>query len=86
MLDDQSVRFVSPASDLACFDFDWLGDVLVVPRGRDLSVLFLGGVLEAESEGDVGEVLVGVGHAQRMSALRTPVEKYFLHCRLFFRW
>ena len=64
MLDDQSVWFVSAASDLACFDFDWLRDVLVTPRGGDSSVLFLSGVLEAEGEGDVGKVLFGVGHAR----------------------
>ena len=86
MLDDHGVGFVWALSNLARFDFDWLGDILMAPREWDLCVLFLGGVLEAEGEGDFGEVLVGVGHAQTMSALRTLVEDYFLHCRLFFQW
>ncbi len=41
---------------------------------------------ESDELGAVGEAeeLVGVGHASRLSALRTLVEIYFLHCILFF--
>ncbi len=56
MFGDQCVRFVSFPCYLARLDFDWLWDVLMAPRERDLCVLFLSGVLEAEGEGDVGEV------------------------------
>ena len=76
MLDDQSVGFVWAISYLARFDFDWLWDVLVTPREWDLSILFLGGVLEAESEGDFGEVLCGVGHAPILHA-PYPLARFF---------
>lgn len=35
-------------------------------------------------EVDEGGELVGVGHARRLSALRTLGKVYFLHCILFF--
>jgi hypothetical protein len=83
VLDDQSVGFVWAISYLARFDFDWLWDVLVTPREWDLRILFLAGVLEAEGEGDFGEVLVGVGHAQRIRNAY-PVARIILRIAHFF--
>ena len=50
----------------------------MTPREGDLCVLFLGGVLEAEGEGDFGEVLGG-GHIVFQLALRRATEKNLNH-------
>jgi hypothetical protein len=60
MFNNQRVRLVSLAVDVARLNLNWLRNVLVIPRGRDLSVLFLGGVLETKGKGDVGEAHVVV--------------------------
>lgn len=81
-----------PASTELVFDGGAVsGDEVCGPLGFADSVLdseanaesFADGKKEGRISG-VDHGAVGVGHAHRLSALRTLVQIYFLHCRLFF--